>query len=269
MKHYINAWKNYAVFKGRASRKEYWFFVLFNFLIASIFSLLDIVLSISAVGFEDTFYGLMMLRGFSTGFTFFYIFYLLAMLVPGLAFVTRRLHDIGKSGWMQLVALIPLIGPIWLLVLLLKPSDEGENKYDLVDERIDASFINLVKAVLMVKIISFVFSSLLGFLMTTNTNLAMNAFIYMPGFILSVAVIVLIILAYVKYKEENQKNQSFIAAFILFLVSFFIGNTKSLQLFLFNANTNMMIAFEWVNALISIVAMVLLLLVLVDNARKK
>ena len=105
--------------------------------------------------------------------------------------------------------------------------------------------------------------------MTTNTNLAMNAFIYMPGFILSVAVIVLIILAYVKYKEENQKNQSFIAAFILFLVSFFIGNTKSLQLFLFNANTNMMIAFEWVNALISIVAMVLLLLVLVDNARKK
>ena len=55
--------------------------------------------------------------------------YALVLFIPGLAVVVRRLHDIGKSGWMLLITLIPLIGAIWLLVLLLTDSNPEENLY--------------------------------------------------------------------------------------------------------------------------------------------
>ncbi|MAJ32884.1 MAG: hypothetical protein CMC18_09645 [Flavobacteriaceae bacterium] len=58
-----------------------------------------------------------------------YIIYALFVFIPGLAVAVRRLHDVGKSGWMLLIALIPLIGAIWLLVLYLTNSNPGENKY--------------------------------------------------------------------------------------------------------------------------------------------
>ncbi len=59
----------------------------------------------------------------------FYIIYLLVVLIPGLAVLVRRLHDIGKSGWWFLIVLIPFIGNIWLLVLLAKDSTDGSNEY--------------------------------------------------------------------------------------------------------------------------------------------
>ena len=55
--------------------------------------------------------------------------YSLVVLIPGLALAVRRLHDVGKSGWMLLIALIPLIGAIWLLVLMVTDSKEGTNKW--------------------------------------------------------------------------------------------------------------------------------------------
>lgn len=58
-----------------------------------------------------------------------YLFYILAMLIPSIAVSVRRLHDIGKSGWMLLIYFIPLIGSIWLLILFLTDSEPGENKY--------------------------------------------------------------------------------------------------------------------------------------------
>ena len=53
----------------------------------------------------------------------------LAHFIPGLAVVVRRLHDVGKSGWFYLIALIPLIGIIWLLVLMCTDGDKGDNAY--------------------------------------------------------------------------------------------------------------------------------------------
>ena len=50
-------------------------------------------------------------------------------MIPGLAVAVRRLHDVGKSGWFFLIALIPIIGSIWLLVLMATDSIHGENKY--------------------------------------------------------------------------------------------------------------------------------------------
>jgi len=55
--------------------------------------------------------------------------YVLVLFIPGLAVAVRRLHDIGKSGWMILIALIPVIGAIWILVLMLTDSKLGKNQY--------------------------------------------------------------------------------------------------------------------------------------------
>jgi uncharacterized membrane protein YhaH (DUF805 family)/regulator of sirC expression with transglutaminase-like and TPR domain len=107
--------KNYAVFSGRARRKEYWMFALFNFIFALVASLIDLGI------------GLLTFAAFGLGLL--YIVYTLAVFVPGLAVSVRRLHDVGKSGWYLFVSLIPIAGSIWLLVLLCTDSQPGENKY--------------------------------------------------------------------------------------------------------------------------------------------
>lgn len=60
---------------------------------------------------------------------YLYWLYFLLTFLPGLAVMVRRLHDVGKSGWMFFIALVPIIGAIWLLVLFVKDSESGENKY--------------------------------------------------------------------------------------------------------------------------------------------
>lgn len=55
--------------------------------------------------------------------------YAIAVFIPGLAVSVRRLHDVGKSGWMLLIALIPIIGAIWLLVLYVTDSEPYTNSY--------------------------------------------------------------------------------------------------------------------------------------------
>ena len=114
MNWYLKVLKNYAVFIGRARRKEYWMFALFNLIISIVAIIMDNVLG---TAIEDVGYGL------------FYLLYGMAVLIPGLAVSVRRLHDVGKSGWMIFISLIPIIGAIWLLVLLVTDSDSGENQY--------------------------------------------------------------------------------------------------------------------------------------------
>jgi uncharacterized membrane protein YhaH (DUF805 family) len=58
-----------------------------------------------------------------------YGLYAIALIIPGIAVLVRRLHDVGKSGWMILVLLIPIIGAIWMLVLLCTDSQTGSNKW--------------------------------------------------------------------------------------------------------------------------------------------
>jgi uncharacterized membrane protein YhaH (DUF805 family) len=115
MKWYKKVLSQYADFKGRARRKEYWMFVLFNmiFLIAAI--ALDNLLG--------TKFSPEMPLGY------LYMLYVLAVFVPSLAVAVRRLHDIGKSGWWYFISLVPLIGGIWLLVLLVTDSEAEDNKW--------------------------------------------------------------------------------------------------------------------------------------------
>ena len=122
MKYYLEVLKKYATFSGRARRSEYWYFALFNFIAAILISFVDRALGTS-IDFESANGAVVMQFGW------IYIVYNLFVLIPSLAVLVRRLHDVGKSGAFFFVAFIPLIGFIWLLVLLFKDSDPGDNKY--------------------------------------------------------------------------------------------------------------------------------------------
>ena len=103
---------NYANFEGRARRKEYWMFVLVNILIII---LLSILVNILGLTFGDS--GII-----ST-------LYSLAVLIPTLAVGVRRLHDVGKSGWWLFIALIPVLGGLYLLYLYVTDGTAGDNLY--------------------------------------------------------------------------------------------------------------------------------------------
>jgi uncharacterized membrane protein YhaH (DUF805 family) len=110
---YLYVIKNYAVFEGRARRKEYWMFFLFNF----VFSI--------AAGIIDNILGL----DFRNGGGLFGSLYGLAVLIPSIAVAVRRLHDVGRSGWFIFINLIPILGWIWFLVVMCTDGDSGLNKY--------------------------------------------------------------------------------------------------------------------------------------------
>ena len=115
MNYYLKVLQNYATFTGRARRSEYWYFVLFNLIFGIVAIILDNVLGIAMEGMGN--YGPL------------YSLYSIVVFIPGLAVLVRRLHDVGKSGWMFFIALIPIIGAIWLLVLLATDSEAGSNKW--------------------------------------------------------------------------------------------------------------------------------------------
>lgn len=107
MNWYLEVLKKYAEFSGRARRSEYWYFVLFNLIFIIILAVLSMV----------------------PGLIILYVLYALGVLIPSLAVVVRRLHDINKSGWNILWSLIPLVGGIILLVYLASNGDSGINAY--------------------------------------------------------------------------------------------------------------------------------------------
>ena len=114
MNWYLKCWKQYADFSGRARRKEYWIFSLINYIIIFFLYILQIVM------IESTLWLI---------FPIIFFLYAVAVFLPGLAVNIRRLHDIGKSGWWYLIYLIPIIGAIWLTVLMCLDSAPGENQW--------------------------------------------------------------------------------------------------------------------------------------------
>ena len=108
MSWFIYVLKKYAVFSGRASRREFWTFQLVAFLISIVLAILSTL--VSAV----TLLGLV---------------FSLALIVPSIAVSVRRLHDYGYSGWLVLIAFIPLIGIVVLIFLWAQPGKPDTNKY--------------------------------------------------------------------------------------------------------------------------------------------
>ena len=104
-----SALNNYINFEGRASRSEYWWYVVFYILVYVAAVVIDSVLSL----------------GFAT------LIVSLGLLAPSLAVTTRRLHDINKSGWWQLLYLIPLIGALVMIYFLVQKGDTLPNRFDV------------------------------------------------------------------------------------------------------------------------------------------
>ena len=115
--------EKYATFSGRAGRTEFWVFLVFT----------HIVCVVALMGIEYIDKMQQILRG---DVIFYLIACLLAFLlgvvliVPTISVSVRRLHDIGYSGAWYLLALVPLVGTVWLLVLFSLPSEPFKNKYD-------------------------------------------------------------------------------------------------------------------------------------------
>jgi uncharacterized membrane protein YhaH (DUF805 family) len=114
MNWFLLALNKYAVFEGRARRREYWYFLLFYLLIFLALFLLDVGLGTYSPKME---------LGFFSGF------YSLLIFLPSLAVTARRLHDTGKSGWWQLIAANPFLGVLVLISFLLKDSAPISNRY--------------------------------------------------------------------------------------------------------------------------------------------
>ena len=108
MNYYLDVLKKYAIFNGRARRKEYWMFFLFNIIISIVLAFVEPMIGTKSI---------------------IAILYSLALLIPGIAVAVRRLHDTNHSGWWLLIGLVPIIGAIILLVFMVRDSQSGENQY--------------------------------------------------------------------------------------------------------------------------------------------
>ena len=100
----VTVFRNYANFKGRAPRSEYWWFALFSFLVSGVLTAIDGSGMMSAV-------------------------WSLVVLLPTLAVGARRLHDTDRSGWWLLIALIPLIGLLVLIWFFVTRGTAGPNRF--------------------------------------------------------------------------------------------------------------------------------------------
>lgn len=116
-----NVFSHYADFNGRARRSEYWYFTLFNIIVSSALSgigrFLAYLLPLTSEFQQD-----IIAESLS-------VIWSIAILIPSIALVVRRLHDIGKSGWSYLVILIPIVGFFIILVWVCTDSDRGMNEY--------------------------------------------------------------------------------------------------------------------------------------------
>lgn len=116
---YKNFFRNYTNFSGRSTRSDYWYVYLANLLI----------------GFGTAF--ICSILGIIEVFLVFCTIYTLAILIPGLALFTRRMHDINMSGWSFFIATVPIIGSIIILIFLCTDSVNENNKYGKNVKNID------------------------------------------------------------------------------------------------------------------------------------
>ena len=113
MNWYIEVLAQYAVFTGRARRKDYWMFFLISMIVILALGFLEGVAGIAPESEESLLSGL----------------YALVVLVPSVAVQVRRLHDTGRTGWWLLIGFVPLVGVLVLFALMVQEGEVGENVY--------------------------------------------------------------------------------------------------------------------------------------------
>jgi len=110
----------YATFSGRATRSEFWWWVLCAFIILSLTQVIDGALIAPMLGFEAF--------EENAGQPLSFLF-ALGLIFPNIAVGARRLHDIGKSGWWLLIGLIPVLGTLVLIYFYVQPSAPETNEF--------------------------------------------------------------------------------------------------------------------------------------------
>jgi uncharacterized membrane protein YhaH (DUF805 family) len=115
---YIDAikkgFKGYVVWNARSTRSEFWWWTLFTFIVGIVASVLDSIIFGSNFGSASPIYSITTL----------------ALFLPSLSVLVRRLHDTDRTGWWVLIALIPVVGFIVLLVFVLLPSKMGPTRWN-------------------------------------------------------------------------------------------------------------------------------------------
>jgi uncharacterized membrane protein YhaH (DUF805 family) len=114
-----SALTNYVNFSGRARRSEYWYFALFSFAVYVAALVVDRILGT---------------------YPLLYVVAVAGLLLPGLAVAVRRLHDTDRSGWWILLGLIPIVGPIVLLVFFVAEGTLGDNQFGPSPKAVPAAY---------------------------------------------------------------------------------------------------------------------------------
>ena len=129
MNYYLHVLQNFNNFSGRARRKEYWMYSLFQGVIGFSLYLISFIFFTNILDYSNE-------KGLYSSLLLFVIF-LMLHFIPNIAITVRRLHDTGKSGWWYLLSLIPYIGPFILFIFLVLDSSEEENQWGVNPKSID------------------------------------------------------------------------------------------------------------------------------------
>ena len=204
MKWFIKALSQYADFSGRARRKEYWMFALFNMIFIFAWTILFmVVLFITHSGIYETF----LTATYAT-----YLCYCIILFLPSLAVSVRRLHDVGKSGWWLFINLIPFIGAIWLLILMLTDGQPGENKYGANPKtspeifsdksKLKSAGVTLIVTFLLVILLTIIFSWILPIIYNEYSFVSHTPFLIRRIFYF-VAIVILLITGFKLFNEKS------------------------------------------------------------------
>ena len=114
MSGYINAMRRYFEFGGRTSRAQFWLFILFYIIIM----IIAVIIDSFVLGWQE-----------GQGIPILVMIVALVHLIPSLSAGVRRLHDTDRSGWWWFINFVPIIGPVWLIVLYCFAGTPGSNRF--------------------------------------------------------------------------------------------------------------------------------------------
>lgn len=135
-------WKNFFNFKGRTRRSDFWNATIINIIIEAILSVIYAIALNSGNSDYTAVLNDIENQPITADQPILLIaialiaIYAIAIIIPCVAMIVRRLHDIGKTGWLILLSLVPCIGAIILFVFEVMDSEKGENKYGVSDKYI-------------------------------------------------------------------------------------------------------------------------------------
>jgi len=230
MKWYFEVLKKYADFSGRASRKEYWLFLLYNIFFHLLLIMVDLISNLTSADLMDSGYkyGL-----FST--TYYFI-----MLLPSFAVAVRRLHDTGHSAWFMFFFVIPFVGAIWIFVLMLTKGSRGDNIYGANPSvktnewNSEKSCCNIFLIASLISLVLIVVDIINNFKLTSEINFYDYLQLIFPVSLYLIGI-------FLYHGEEGNKKAAW--SILVFIIYLLIGNVKNLVGFFNDFEPNFILAY--------------------------